>query len=688
MSLTNATPRIIYGGINDKSRGTLSRGEITYPQHAPLLRLWCEDGTDKTTFVGSDSGSFPSLFGQNTLARRSKFYNLQSMLAEKLLGQGNGFFVKRLIPEDAKKARMIVAIEMVHDEIPAVVDRLSGFNYDGQITPGGAQPVPPVDGYRARIVLMPFTGDVGTAQPLPGTLTADVDGAQSTIYPLFELPASYFGKAGNNLGIRIWAPNYLTNEVFDEATADAFQTRMYRMQFMQKVTGTNTPSIVLTALGEDYVDVCFREGAYSASTDKEYYIGDVLIPAYSDDGIESGLTPLTSPFSQIHVYSTYIDTVQNLVYQAELAANPAIANYITDKGQIDFLTGTGVDGDMYQALYLLGPLNGGITLGQGTTVYATGGEDGTISAQAYEDLVTMENISFGQLGDMYENVAMYPFSHIYDTGLSMDGKIAMMNVLAARRDLKCVFTTYVEADGRAPTLSEELSRGQVLETRLQAFPESTLYGTGVCRGEIIYQTGQLMGGGYSKPVPQLIDYAVKWAKFAGAGTGILRDGADIDQDPNNRVTEVKNLNVPYFNARAQSTAWSSGGTYSLTYDTRSNYYPCIRSVYSDETSVLLSPITVNIACDLARMITRVHAKFSGNAKLTKEQLRERSDREILRLTNDRYAGRVTVIPETYFTPDDDNNGFSWHCKVRLYANNPRTTMFFELETYRTEALGE
>src|SRR5690606_12620617 len=102
-----------------------------------------------------------------------------------------------------------------------------------------------------------------------------------------------------------------------------------------------------------------------------------------------------------------------------------------------------------------------------------------------------------------------------DTGLSMDGKIEMMNVLAARRDLKCVFTTYVEAEGRAPTLSEELSRGQVLETRLQAFPESTLYGTGVCRAEIIYQTGELMGGRYPRPVPQIIDYAVKWAKFAG-----------------------------------------------------------------------------------------------------------------------------------------------------------------------------
>lgn len=688
MSLTNATPRIIYGGINDKSRGTLSRGAITYPQHAPLLRLWCETGTDKTVFVGNESGSFNGMFGMNTLARRGKYYNLQSMLAEKLLGKGNGFFVKRLIPEDARKARIVLGLEIVEDMIPSLQYRLSGFNYDGQVQVDGDDPLPPVQGYRARVVIMPYVGEVGQAEPVPGTLIAESTGMQSTIYPLIELPASHYGASGSNLGIRIWAPNYETNEVFDETTADEFQTRMYRMQFMQKIANTNIPAVVLTAMGEDYVDVCFKEGAYSASTDKEYFIGDVLIKAFSDDGLESGQAPLESPFSKIHVYSENIATVQQLIYDAEKTINPAIETYIKAPGQIDFLTGVGVDGDQYQSLYLLGPLDGGVALGQGTTVYAAGGEDGTISHEKYEELVTVENMAFGQLGDLYENIALYPFSHIYDTGLSMDGKIAMMNVLGQRRDIKTIFTTYVEAEGRAPTLSEELSRGQVLETRLQAYPESTLYGTGVCRAEIIYQTGELMGGGYSKPVPQLIDYAVRWAEFAGAGTGILLDGKDIDQEPNNIITEVKNLNVPYFNARAQANAWTSGGTYSLTFDTRSNYYPSIRSVYGDETSVLLSPITVNIACDLVRMITRIHAKFSGNAKLTKQQLIERSDREIIRLTNNRYADRVTIQPETYFTEDDDGNGFSWHCKVRLYANNPRTTMFFELETYRTEALGE
>lgn len=166
MSILNSTPRIIYGGINDKSRGTPTRNQTTYPQHAPLLRLWCETGPAETTYIGNDDGSFNGLFGQETLKRRGKFFNLQSMLAETLLGAGNGFFVKRLIPADARKARVLVGLEIVRDDVPAVQDRLSGFNLNGQV--GGGAPLPPVDGYRARLVTMTATGEVGPAVSIPG----------------------------------------------------------------------------------------------------------------------------------------------------------------------------------------------------------------------------------------------------------------------------------------------------------------------------------------------------------------------------------------------------------------------------------------------------------------------------------------------------------------------------------------
>ncbi|MBW6072639.1 hypothetical protein, partial [Pseudomonas aeruginosa] len=272
--------------------------------------------------------------------------------------------------------------------------------------------------------------------------------------------------------------------------------------------------------------------------------------------------------------------------------------------------------------------------------------------------------------------------------LPMASKYKAMQVLSARRDVQYFFTTFVEGETRLPTASEEVSRVQALMTRLKAFPEATLYGTPVCRAMIVMQSGKLVGGGYNKFVPQLLDVAMMWSRYAGAGTGILRAGAEMDVDPNNRVTMVKKLNVPFFNARTSANLWANGATYSTSYDHRSNYYPCLRSVYLDDTSVLLSPITVNICCVIMRLIHKIHAKFSGNAFLTKEQLVERCDQEILDRTRDLFGGRVDVIPRTEITGIDENNGTSWTCTVTVAANNPRTTLNFQLETVRRENVTE
>ncbi|BEG72650.1 tail sheath protein [Pseudomonas phage PA1C] len=690
----NAVPKVVFNGIRDRSRRAFIRPEITFAQHTPLLRLFTETGPTETTYVGDSEDGFASIFGQSSLDPRSKYFNQQSLLALNLLGQGNGFYVKRLKPEDAgNPARITVALEMVQDMIPASVTRLSGFNYPDAVTDTGNGPIASgtdtVEGYRARIVLIADNqSEVGTQRRLPGTMVSGMDGSQSTVYPLFELPASFFGQPGNNLGMRIWAPTQLDPDGYDEFTGQRFKTRLYRVQFVELMDGTSTPIIIKTKTDEDYVNVSFDEGVWSEQYDRDLTIDEVLIDQYNDDGIESGMSPLYSPFSQCYVYRDNVELVREIIYDAETRVNPAINAHIDAPGQIDFLTMLGEDGDPYQSIKLEGPIEGGVLLGKNATVYAQGGKDGTTTLDEYVKLVDIENTNFGKLGDQYENVALYQFGILYDTGLPMASKYKAMQVLSARRDVQYFFTTFVEGETRLPTASEEVSRVQALMTRLKAFPEATLYGTPVCRAMIVMQSGKLVGGGYNKFVPQLLDVAMMWSRYAGAGTGILRAGAEMDVDPNNRVTMVKKLNVPFFNARTSANLWANGATYSTSYDHRSNYYPCLRSVYLDDTSVLLSPITVNICCVIMRLIHKIHAKFSGNAFLTKEQLVERCDQEILDRTRDLFGGRVDVIPRTEITGIDENNGTSWTCTVTVAANNPRTTLNFQLETVRRENVTE
>jgi hypothetical protein len=692
-TFTNAVPRVIFNGIRDRSRRALIRPDESYAQHTPLLRLFTETGPTATTYVGDTDDGFAGIYGQMSLDPRSKYFNQQGLLALNLLGNANGFYVKRLKPEDAANpARIILAIDMVRDMVPKQVTRLSGFVYPDTVQVGGSGGVTTlademIEGFKARIVLIHDNdSEVGTQRVLPGNFQSSIDGTQSTQYPLMELPASFFGKLGNQLGMRVWCPTALDIEGYDEAVTDKFDTRMFGFQFVELMEGLNTPTIMKTVTGADYVAVSFDEGVWSESTDAELSIDQVLIQSYEDDGIESGMTPLYSPFSQVFVYRDNIAMVQQLIFDSELVYNSSFADRVKGPGQIDFLTMLNFDGDQYQTIQLDGALEGGVLLGKNASVFATGGADGTTNFTEYVKQVDLENTNFGDLEDQYEDVARFQFGFLYDTGLPLASKYRMMRTLARRQDLQCMFTTYVETDARGLSAADEVSRCIAIMTRLKAFPESVLYGTPVARAMIVLQSGKLMGGNYTKRIPAVTDVAMMWARYAGAGNGILRPGFEMDASPNNEVSLIKNLNVPFFNARTASNLWSNGATYSTTYNKRRQYYACLRSVYLDDTSVLLSPVTVNICCVIMRLIHKVHAKFSGNASLTKEQLVERCDQEILDITRDLFGSRVDIIPRTEITKTDDNNGFSWTCTVTVAANNPRTTMDFKLETIRRDTV--
>lgn len=683
MTTFNAVPGINFDGIDDNSRGTVTYPDLTFPQHCPLVRLFCETGPSETTYVSGESASFNDLFGNQTLNPRSKFFNTQSLLTTTLLEKANGFYVKRLIPDDAgNPARIIIALEIVPDLIPKTVTALSGFNYPNiaDVTTASTT-TEMVEGYRARLIqIIDNTSQVGTQRVLPGTMSTSF--GQSTIYPLYELPYSFVGAGGNYVGHRIWAPTALDPEGYDVATSNKFKTRMYRIQFVKQLVPGSNPTIIKTITSEDYVDVCFDESVYSETLDKDYTVDQVLIEQYENDGYSAGVMKRYSPFSSIYVYRSNINAVRDMIYQKELTINPAISATVTQSSQIDFLTMLQEDGDPYHSVVLEGPLNGGVLLGKSNTVYAVGGKDGTVDLSTYYQLVDIENMSFGKLNDNYNDIGKYGFGTLYDTGMPMESKFRSMAVLASRKDLVYRYTTYCETDTQPLTLSEEISRVQAIMTRLKAYPESVLNGTGVCRADIVMQSGKYVGTNWRKITPLIIDDAAAWAAFAGAGNGILVEGKDVDQDPNNRVTKVKDLNFTFMDVPVRSQAWANGATYAQTYDLRSNYYPCRRSVYMDDTSVLLSPITVNICCVIMRLIYMVHADFSGNASLTKEQLCERSNERIIELTRERFNNRVVITPRTFISAVDENNGYSWSCEVTVEANNPRTVLNFSLVTIR------
>jgi hypothetical protein len=62
--------------------------------------------------------------------------------------------------------------------------------------------------------------------------------------------------------------------------------------------------------------------------------------------------------------------------------------------------------------------------------------------------------------------------------------------------------------------------------------------------------------------------------------------------------------------------------------------------------------------------------------LTDKQFIEKSDRLLREALADIGDGRALLVPRTYTTPEDLNNGFSYHCEVSMGTNNARTVGTF------------
>ena len=82
----------------------------------------------------------------------------------------------------------------------------------------------------------------------------------------------------------------------------------------------------------------------------------------------------------------------------------------------------------------------------------------------------------------------------------------------------------------------------------------------------------------------------------------------------------------------------------------------------------------------------VWKRLTGNQKLTVDQLIERSNELIIQDTQDVFDGRFVIRPETYLTPADNILGYSWSCKVHIYANNMRTVFQAAVIAHRMEDL--
>tara|TARA_B100000700_G_scaffold331198_1_gene462225 strand:+ start:2264 stop:4309 length:2046 start_codon:yes stop_codon:yes gene_type:complete len=680
MTITSAAPFANLRGINDQSRGQLEPVAEALPMHLPMIHLLCERGP--TTPVLGIGTALTGTFGEKTFDYTEAYANQATVMANTIQTQGNSIMVQRVVPADAKQARLRLNVEIVAAEVQEYQRGGDGsFVLDqfGQKQPTGDI----VNGYKVRWFTEPMAeGELlGQASQSTGDLTGAPE-ATSTVFPIMEIPAHHVGKYGNNLGFRLYAPTAKSSVEVDGDIIDDQGAYLYRLQIVERPSENSSPLVQQTLTSGQYVEFAFKDGVINPKLDTQLSFDRVVNAAYTDLNTSDGFPAVYGPFGDIEVYQQNIEAVLTALHGAEDAA---VGGLGTDMHSLNFMGGVDYDGTPYHAIEVVGPADGGILLSETATHYLKGGDDGDLSWANFDQLVGDDVANFENSPHNLMDDATYPISAYWDPGYSLDTKRKLLTPIGLRKDIYVVLSTQDITEPQN-TVDEDSSTGVALRTAARLYPESAFYGTATCRCIVVEQAGTLNGGNFKGLVPQTVDLAQKVAAFMGASSGIAAAGRGFDQSPTNQITLLRALNNTYKPARVRNADWNNGMVWSQAYDRRSFFYPAIQTVYDDDTSVLNSAINMMFFTELEKVCQRVWRDLSGNSKLTNAQFIERSNALISERTVGRFDGRLTVIPETFLTEDDSNRGYSWSCNINAYGNNMKTVGTFTVNAFRSEDL--
>lgn len=698
-NFSTAAPQFNLTGIKDQSIRAPIREAEQIPTHLPHVLIFAEKGpTVPHLAVG---GGFTTLYGSKTLDPRSPYYNHQSELTATIIGEANAVFVERLKPDDAgPNARLLLSLDIVPDQIQQYqrnVDQSYKLDVNGAripVTGAGAK----IPGHRARWVINDWKAgqtvqDFGAVTSKVGSLTSATD-VQSTCYPIMELEASFFGAYGNNLGLRLVAPTTESNNPLNDTTATAVKAFLYRLSLVNRLDAASTVNVSETLGGEQSIDFTFKPGAVDPASDTEISLEDIFLPSYQDVDTP-GVTQVYGPFGKLKVYDSNLATVLAMVAERE-APLGLLPEITMDEDSewlhfVNVINATDEHGVPYYSFELEGAAQNGIRFTEATAVWAEGGSDGTMTFESHDALVQNAMLNYGNTGADLLDDAKFPFSYYYDSGYTLDTKLALLSPLGFRKDVGIILSTQ-DVSQPLNSAAIESSMAITLKNAARLYPESEIHGTKVCRAVVVGHAGDLINSKYKGPngnkhLPVVLEFAAKAARYMGAGSGYWNSAAAFDMPPNNQIEKFKNLNVTFKPASQRVNDWKNGLVWAQSYDMRSIFWPAIQTVYDDDTSILNSFFNVAIAIDLEKVSQRAWRDLTGiSGKMTKAQFIQRSNQLILDRTEGKYDGRVTIRPDTYFTAGDDQRGYSWKTDIHMYGENMRTVGTYTVVAHRSSDL--
>jgi len=520
----------------------------------------------------------------------------------------------------------------------------------------------------------------------PGDQTDPLTNVQSQRYPIFELKATSRGSDGNMSGIRLSAPTVKTVSAMPLKMMNTQHAYPYFVSVIKRPDAQSSPRTVETLFGEQKMMVTFKKEVVDPLTDKQLYVGDTFISSYEN------LTDLRyakqyGEFGSMSVYDDNIETLLGMFHAAEVPFLDGFSDFtadVTEKHLFNFLTGVTSNSTPYHSFVFVDSINT-VRFSEFTNVFAEGGSDGTLTDEVFARLVKNEMLEYLNPNSQVQELAVNVESIIYDSGFPMDTKYALCSFIAQRKDTFVVLATH-DVNDRVLTASEEHSLAIALRTRLQMYPESDYFGTPVMRGMIVGRCGKLRNSQFTKYLPLTLEVAIKSARYMGAGNGRWRNGSHFDGAPGSVVEFMSDISITWVPASVRNRNWDVGLNWVQAYDRRSYFFPALKTVYNDDTSVLNSFFTALAIGQINKVAHATWREFSGVSNLTNAQLSQRVNDFVNSRTQNRFDERYIIRPEAQFTDMDLLRGFSFTLPIKVYSPSMKTVMTTFVQAFRIEDL--
>ena len=687
--IVNAAPMVVEYGTQDLSTRQPPRVPEAIPQHLPKFYLFTQKGPKAPQLCSGAERD--RLFGSASFDYRGKFSNHQTVFANLANAQGNACMIQRLFPTDMGPKSNIIAWL---DVLPTTVD-LYRRNSDGSIYLDALnQPevIGTTTGHKVkwvftnRTTVADQTTQFGLAAISAGDQIDVTAGVQSQRYPMFELEVSTEGEWGNNSGLRLWAPTVKTVSAMPNKMMVAEKAYPYYISVVERVDAQSSAAVVPTLFGEQRLMVTLKENVIDPLTDRSMNLTEVFLNSYQNL-TDARYPKLFGNFGKLHVYQANLELLLGQFHAAEVAHIDGFSDFTAntaDKHLFNIVSGVSSQNVKYHSFTFIDDTTS-TRLSEVTNVYAKGGSDGTMNNTVHAALTSAEALRYLNPNDELMDLAYHVESIVYDSGFPLQTKKDLCSIMAVRKDTFVAVGTHTAGE-RALTQSEEQSVAIALRTHMQMYPESDYFGTPVSRGMIMGCSGVLRNSQYTDRLPMTGEVLIKSAKYMGAADGRWKNGFHFDGAPGSVIDNFTDINITWVPASVRNRFWDVGLNWVLTYDRKSYFFPALKTVYDNDTSVLNSYFTAMACAQLNKVANSVWRQFSGVSHLTNTQLASRVNDAVTARVQGKFDGRFVIQPDALFTDMDEVRGFSWTLPIKLYAPSMKTVMTTYVQAYRISDL--